>query len=208
MSTDNVRGVKRAVEHLLERGHHTLTYLSGPEASWADAMRWRGVLEAGHELALKVRRLGPYRPTLAGGREAAADWLKAPTTAVITYNDLVAIGFQRRVCEAGMQVPDRRQRDRLRQHPRAGQLIPGLTTISSPLASLGSAAVHHLLTTRLVPRRRTRRRGAAQPAGGPRLDRTSPMHEPPLGNYRQPLAAPSGLVRMTGMTPCTARPAP
>jgi DNA-binding LacI/PurR family transcriptional regulator len=145
VSTDTIGAVRLAADHLLERGHHSLAYLAGPEASWSDGMRWRGVLEAGQDLALKVRRLGPYRPTLAGGREAAADWLKARTSAVITYNDLVAIGFQQGVCEAGLQVPTDVSVIGFDNIREAALVSPGLTTIASPLASLGSAAVQYLL---------------------------------------------------------------
>src|SRR3954449_2367060 len=141
---DNVRGVKRAVEHLAERGHATLCYLSGPEASWADAVRWRGVLEACHELGIKARRLGPFPPTISGGAAAGEVWTAAPTTAVIAYNDLLAIGFVRAATASGHAVP----RDVSVigfDNIRDGQLIqPALTTISVPLASLGSAAVNHL----------------------------------------------------------------
>ena len=105
VTSDNVRATKRVVEHLAALGHRTITYLSGPEASWADSMRWRGLLEAGHELEIKVRRIGPYLPTINGGRQAAERWRKAPTTGVVAYNDLVAIGFMQAVAEAGLEVP-------------------------------------------------------------------------------------------------------
>ena len=83
VASDNIRAVKRAVEHLAQNGHRRLSYLAGPEASWADGMRWRGVLEAGHELDISVRRIGPHPPTPAGGRQAAEAWLRHPTTGVI-----------------------------------------------------------------------------------------------------------------------------
>ena len=59
--TDNARGTRRAVEHLAELGHRSLGYVAGPEASWADGMRWRAMREAADELGLRVHRLGPYR---------------------------------------------------------------------------------------------------------------------------------------------------
>ena len=148
VSTDTIGAVRLAADHLLERGHHSLTYLAGPEASWSDGMRWRGVLEAGQELAMKVRRLGPYRPTIAGGREAAADWLQARTSAVIAYNDLVAIGFQQGISDAGLQVPADVSVVGFDNIREAGLVTPGLTTIASPLTSLGSAAVQYLLRAR------------------------------------------------------------
>jgi LacI family transcriptional regulator len=61
--TDNPRGVRRAAEHLGELMHESITYVAGPEASWADGMRWRSLLEASMELHLKVHRIGPFPPS-------------------------------------------------------------------------------------------------------------------------------------------------
>ena len=149
--SDNVRAVKRAVEHLADRGHRSLTYLAGPEASWADGMRWRGLLEAGHELGLKVQRVGPCRPTMAGGRQAAEVWRRTPSTGVVAYNDLIAIGFLRAAGDAGYAVP----RDVSVigfDDIREGELVsPSLTTIAAPMVSLGSAAVNRLLKAAVAP---------------------------------------------------------
>ena len=72
--------IRRAVEHLGELGHDTITYVAGPEASWAEGMRWRALREAAHELELRVRRVDPYAtPTMRTrprGRRAGS-----PTTA-------------------------------------------------------------------------------------------------------------------------------
>ncbi|WNB87227.1 LacI family DNA-binding transcriptional regulator [Cellulomonas sp. ATA003] len=64
--TDNPRGMRRAVEHLGQLGHESVTYVAGPEASWADGMRWRAMREAGLELHLHTRRAGPVAPTVEG----------------------------------------------------------------------------------------------------------------------------------------------
>jgi LacI family repressor for deo operon, udp, cdd, tsx, nupC, and nupG len=69
--TDNPRGMRRAVEHLAELGHQRITYVAGPEASWADGIRWQSLREAVLELELQVRRIGPCAPTVAGGAQAA-----------------------------------------------------------------------------------------------------------------------------------------
>jgi len=151
VASDNVKAVKRAVEHLAGGGHRSLTYLAGPEASWADGMRWRGLLEASHELDLRVRRLGPHLPTLQGGRQAAERWLEAPTSAVLAYNDLLAIGFMRTVLQAGLAVPGDVSVVGFDDIRDAQLVEPALTTIASPLMSLGSAAVNHLLKTSVLP---------------------------------------------------------
>src|SRR5699024_10775121 len=66
---DTAQGTHQTVAHLDELGHRSITYLSGPEASWADGMRWRGLRRAGEDLGIQVRRTGPYDPTVNGGIE-------------------------------------------------------------------------------------------------------------------------------------------
>jgi DNA-binding LacI/PurR family transcriptional regulator len=152
--SDNVQATKRVVEHLAALGHRTITYVAGPEASWADSMRWRGLLEAGQELQIKVRRVGPCLPTVTGGRQAAERWRVAPASGVVAYNDLVAIGFMQAVAEAGLQIPRDVSVVGFDNIRDAGLVRPQLTTIAWPLVSLGSAAVNHLLKTGVAPVRR------------------------------------------------------
>ncbi len=145
VASDNVHAMKKAVEHLVGHGHVSIGYLAGPEASWADGMRWRGLREAALELDLKVRRYGPVQPTIRGGAAAADQWLTQPTTAVVAYNDLVAIGFLHAVQAAGRSVPGDVSVVGFDNIVDAALVSPRLTTIAAPLVSLGSAAVHHLL---------------------------------------------------------------
>lgn len=151
VACDNIRAMKKVVEHLAGLGHRTITYLAGPEASWADGQRWRGLLEAGHELDLTVRRLGPFIPTLAGGRHAATVWEGARSSAVVTYNDLLALGFLEGVTAAGVSVPEQVSVVGFDDIREATLVRPALTTVRSPLVSLGSAAVNHLLKTHTLP---------------------------------------------------------
>ncbi|WP_375422992.1 LacI family DNA-binding transcriptional regulator [uncultured Friedmanniella sp.] len=145
VTSDNVRAVKRASEHLAAAGIESISYLAGPEASWADGMRWRGLREASLELDLRVHRLGPHLPTLQGGAAAAQAWLRRPTPGVIAYNDLVAIGFLRAVVTAGCRVPEDVSVIGFDNIVDSELVTPSLTTIAAPLVSLGSAAVNHLL---------------------------------------------------------------
>jgi LacI family transcriptional regulator len=145
VTSDNVRAIKRAAEHLAETGVDAITYLAGPDASWSNGTRWQGLREAGLELSLRVRRVGPVEPTMRGGGAAAQEWLLHPTPGVIAYNDLVAIGFIRAVTAAGVAVPEDVRVVGFDNIVDAELVQPGLTSIASPLVSLGSAAVNHLL---------------------------------------------------------------
>jgi LacI family transcriptional regulator, repressor for deo operon, udp, cdd, tsx, nupC, and nupG len=152
---DNPFGMRRAVEHLAELGHRTLTYLAGPEASWADGMRWRATREACVELKLRVRRIGPYPPTVAGGMSAVADLRKAPPTGVLAYNDLLAIGLMRGLAVADVRVPRDVSVVGFDNIFGSDYLTPALTTVDAPLQTLGSTAVQHLLAQLRGTRPRT-----------------------------------------------------
>lgn len=53
---NNYEGAIRAVEHLESQGARSITYLAGPTESWADASRWRGLLDAVDPLAVNIDR--------------------------------------------------------------------------------------------------------------------------------------------------------
>jgi DNA-binding LacI/PurR family transcriptional regulator len=143
--TDNPRGMRRAAEHLGELGHGHLTYVAGPEASWADGVRWRALREAGHELELSTRRTPPVAPTVHGGRAAAHELSGRPPTAVIAYNDLVAIGVMRELAGRGVRVPQDVSVVGFDNILAAELVTPGLTTVAAPLRTMGTTAVRNVL---------------------------------------------------------------
>lgn len=148
VTCDHVWALKKAVEHLAGLGHRDICYLSGPEASWADGMRWRGVKEAGLELSLSVRRIGPFLPTLRGGRVAAEAWLSRRSSAVIAYNDLIALGFCQQISQAGVRIPEQVSVVGFDNIVDTALVEPPLTTIAAPQVSIGSTAVSYLIGRR------------------------------------------------------------
>jgi LacI family repressor for deo operon, udp, cdd, tsx, nupC, and nupG len=181
---DTATGMRSAVEHLLRLGHDSLTYVAGPEASWADGMRWRSLQDSAADLQLRVRRIGPFSPDVPGGVRAAEELAASPATAVIAYNDQVAIGLIRGLGVRGVQVPRDVSVVGFDNIGAAELITPGLTTIASPLRLQGATATKHLLAViegaqsrtgapmvlpvRLVERGSTaqRRRKSTSPASG------------------------------------------
>ncbi|MFF2632458.1 LacI family DNA-binding transcriptional regulator [Microbacterium sp. NPDC058021] len=165
VATDNSRGTRRAVEHLAELGHTTITYLAGPDASWANGVRWQALREAAHELGLRVRRLGPFAPTQAGGLSAAGALANAPSTAVLAYNDLMAIGLMRGLVTLGIRVPEDVSVVGFDNIFGADFCTPQLTTVAAPLRQLGAVAVQTLLNELRGPAERSpARRGPLKTA--------------------------------------------
>jgi LacI family transcriptional regulator len=142
---DNPRGMRRAAEHLAGLGHGHVTYLAGPEAAWPDGVRWRALRDARHDLGLTVRRVGPVPPTVNGGIRAAAAWAAHPTSAVVAYNDMIAIGFMRGVLAMGKRVPEDVSVIGFDNTQSAEIVSPSLTTVASPQRELGARAVRHVL---------------------------------------------------------------
>jgi LacI family transcriptional regulator len=142
---DNPFGTRRAVAHLAELGHHTITYAAGPEASWTDGIRWRSVREETAKLHVQARRIGPFDPTVAGGGAAADELDLDRTTAVIAYNDRMAIGLIRRLTGRGTLVPEDISVVGYDNIFLAELVTPPLTTVAAPLFVMGTVAVHTLL---------------------------------------------------------------
>lgn len=172
---DTPRGMHRAAEHLVELGHDHVTYLAGPEAAWPDGVRWRALRDVRGELGLTVRRVGPVAPTLQGGVRAAAQWAAHPTSAVIAYNDLVAIGFMRALQNSGRSVPEDVSVIGFDNTPSAELVTPGLTTVAAPQRALGARAVKHVLAF----------------VGGARPSTTEPLVLPTKLVVRASTAAPA-----------------
>jgi LacI family transcriptional regulator len=137
-------GVAAALNHLRQCGHEQLVYVAGPEASWSDGMRWRCTRELGDSLPVRIRRVGPFPPTVAGGGQCANLFPGLGATAALAYNDLIAIGLIRGLAERGMRVPDQLSVAGF-DDTLAGRLVtPALTTVSTPLESMGSQSVVRL----------------------------------------------------------------
>ncbi|MEL4505315.1 LacI family DNA-binding transcriptional regulator [Luteococcus sp. H138] len=138
---DSARGMRRAVEHLTSLGHRAIWYAAGPEASWADGARYRAFREAAHELVFAEHRIGPFQPTLAGGAKAADVLLERGATAVVAYNDLMALGMMRRLRERGVDIPGEISIVGFDDSFGSDLVTPRLTTVAAPLVRLGELAM-------------------------------------------------------------------
>ena len=161
---DNYEGAIKAASHLEELGARSITYIGGPDGSWADATRLRGLLDAvgnaetsgdvvtftrSAQLPLEqVRRLARVSvhhmhadaPTTRGGRQAFLRWRKDPTDAVMCFNDLVAIGFMQQARHDSWRVPEDVAVVGFDNTELTTIVRPSLTTVAGPLRSIGRVA--------------------------------------------------------------------
>jgi DNA-binding LacI/PurR family transcriptional regulator len=143
---DNPRGVRRAVEHLGTLGHTTITYVAGPAASWAEGKRWRALRETGHELELRIRRIDPDDdPTMLTGFNTARRIVEEGATAVLAYNDALAIGIIKGLKKLGVHVPGDVSVVGFDNVLLAEVVDPALTTVMAPMRRAGAAGVGNVL---------------------------------------------------------------
>jgi DNA-binding LacI/PurR family transcriptional regulator len=148
LATDSADGSRQIVEHLVALGHRSLAYLAGPSAAWSDAQRWRALSEHAEAAGVRIVRCGPFDPTLDGGPAAADVGLSTGATALVAFNDLLAIGVLRRLGERGVAVPDRVSVVGYDDIFGADFCSPPLTTVAGPVDEAGRALVDVLLAGR------------------------------------------------------------
>lgn len=164
---NNYDGAIQAAVHLAEQGCRSITYLGGPEESWADASRWRGLLDIvgrsdtsdgidvlprsttlqklGRLHRMQLKHIKVPMPNSDGGRQAFEQWQKHPTDAVLCFNDLVALGFIQKAKASGISVPTDVAVVGFDNTELTAMSAPSLTTVGGPLRTMGRVASANLI---------------------------------------------------------------
>ncbi|MEV7692210.1 LacI family DNA-binding transcriptional regulator [Microbacterium sp. NPDC089189] len=140
-------GVDALLEHLAGLGHRSLVYLSGPATSWISDRRFARMMEVSERLGLAVVEVGPNAPTIEGGRAALRRVLAAKPSAVVAFNDLIAIGVMQAAAAQGIVVPDELSVAGFDDIFGSELITPPLTTVRAQLVTAGERAVQGLLAT-------------------------------------------------------------
>lgn len=139
-------GAAQAVAgHLIALGHRRIAYLNGPQGSWSNRERRRVIRAAAKANHLGLTEFGPLPPSFAAGACAADLVRDAGVTAVIAYNDLMAIGVLSRFNDRGIAVPGQVSVAGFDDIEMAAMTTPALTTAAMPKREAGRAAVDLLL---------------------------------------------------------------
>ena len=143
---DNVDGMRQAVTHLTALGHRRIAYVAGPRASWSNRERVRGLRLAIAGAGAELVEVGPVQPQFDGGVAAADQVLAAGVTAVIAYNDVIALGLLSRLNARGIAVPAAISVLGFDDIALSAMVHPSLTTVGLPMKSCGRAGVDLLLS--------------------------------------------------------------
>lgn len=149
IQVDYATGIDQAVEHLLELGHRRMGFISGPLALKSARIRRSAFLECLARTGIlndeSLVTEGDH--TIDGGLEAMTRLLASdvPPTAVLTSNDLTAIGGMRAVRRRGWSVPDDVSVIGFDDIHFAEFTEPPLTTVALSRRELAEKAIYALL---------------------------------------------------------------
>jgi LacI family transcriptional regulator len=148
IASDNCAGGRLAVDHVVTLGHRQLGVLTAPPGRHGDALdRLAGARDAARAAGLAEGLMVVEGDAgVGGGQRAATELLeRSPaTTAIVTYNDLMAIGAMRAIRASGRAVPTDVSVVGFDDVDIAAYVDPPLTTIAQQTAEMGRRAVGYL----------------------------------------------------------------
>jgi DNA-binding LacI/PurR family transcriptional regulator len=155
IAIDYASGIDAAVVHLSSLGHKSIGFIRGPMALASARLRYRAFLDS-----MKRKRLnidpnlieeGNHR--MDGGHEAMVRLLDKAVkpTAVLTSNDMTAIGAMGAMFERGLSVPEDMSIIGFDDIELNTFSRPGLTTVRLPRKEIAKVAFHALYDARDNP---------------------------------------------------------
>lgn len=143
---DEDRGMTSSLRHLVALGHRRIAYAGGPLQSWTHRRRAEAVRRvAEQESGVELVDLGSFQPYLSGGHGAADQAIAAGVTAVVAFNDLLALGILDRLAQRGVSVPTQMSVSGIDNVAASTYVRPHLTTVDVPRVRMGRTAVDLLL---------------------------------------------------------------
>ncbi|APC09283.1 LacI family DNA-binding transcriptional regulator [Neomoorella thermoacetica] len=148
----NIDGACQATEHLIQKGHRKIVFISGPLKTTNARLRLQGFLKALQEAEIapdyNLIVEGDYK--MNSGYHAIKGLLEKGTnkfTAIFAANDLMALGAQRALKEYGFKIPRDVSLVGYDNIFLTETMEPPLTTVEIPSYQMGVKATELLLMT-------------------------------------------------------------
>lgn len=149
---DHRRAAELALRHLHQLGHRHIAFMRGQPFSSDSDTRWRSIVAVARELNIEIRP----ELTIQLEKDLTSPELGYPVvqkllqskrrfTALISFNDIAAIGAIRALRDANLLVPDDVSVVGFDDIKAAAYHNPSLTTIRQPLHDMGQSAARILL---------------------------------------------------------------
>ncbi len=143
-------GFTQVIRHLHSLGHRALVYIDGPAHSWSGRQKLRVMTRNCAELRMRLMTVATERPDFAAGRDVAVDLLASGDipTAIVAFNDQVALGVLSCLRESGLAVPSDISVVGCDDSLPTGMAWPSLTTVNSSSRTLGALTAGAILDRR------------------------------------------------------------
>lgn len=149
IDVDGAEGMVQLVAHLVDGGHHRIGLIASPDDLVFTAQRFAGYRRAllQFDLAYDEALIVYGDLTQPGGKHGAEQLLALPSppTAIIAFNDQMALGAMMAVQEAGRRVGPDIAIAGFDDIPAARISNPPLTTIQQPIYGIGFRLVNMLI---------------------------------------------------------------
>jgi len=146
---DDKEGAYQIIKHLLHRGHSSIGFLAGPKTSFGSMRRLQGYKAALEEqgLAYNPDLVRYCAPTVEGGRNIANQLVHdhPEISAMLGFNDLVAIGVLQCCQHLGVSVPGDFAIFGYDDIPMASWVTPALSTCRVNFEEMGREATRLLI---------------------------------------------------------------
>src|SRR6201984_241863 len=149
---DHKRAAELSLRHLHQLGHRQIAFMRGQPFSADSDDRWKSIVIVARELGLEIRA----DLTIQLERDLTSPELGYPVvqqllqhrhrfTAIVSFNDIAAIGAIRALRDASLRVPEDVSVIGFDDISVAAYHNPRLTTIRQPLHNMGDTAARILL---------------------------------------------------------------
>lgn len=149
---DHARAAELTLTHLYSLGHRKIAFMRGQPFSSDSDDRWKGLVAVAKRLGLEIKPelvvnldLDMFSPELGYPVVQQLLSTKQPFTALVTFNDISAIGSIRALQDFNLRVPADVSVIGFDDIKAAAYTMPRLTTINQPLAEIGRIATQSLL---------------------------------------------------------------
>jgi LacI family transcriptional regulator len=142
---DYEHGISQALEHLVGLGHRRIGYIGGPLQLPSAQVRRKAFMESAVQRAIEPAQAIDSDFSVRGGYLACEEMLRdSPPTAIVTGNDLMAIGVLHRAYDAGLKVPQDLSVVGFDDIVFSEYTQPALTTVAVPRSEIGAVAFQAL----------------------------------------------------------------
>jgi LacI family transcriptional regulator len=152
VSIDNILAIKKAMKYLMENGHSRIVHFAGPKHASHTYERIDGFRRAYGEspYAFSSDMIVPSGAHLEDGYRTCLEYFRERNrdlfpSAIVCYNDLVALGVLSALAEMNIKVPDEISVIGNDDIPFSITLPVKLTTIRTPMRELGRRAAEILI---------------------------------------------------------------